>query len=429
MYFATSSQCRSQQILRYFGDASATRCNHCDNCRRRPRADDAPHREHEVDESLLQVVRIVLSGVARIQVQLNVGCGKNLIAQMLCGSRSARMSKLGLDGLSTFGLLAHLTQPEVVDLIDALITTRYLEQVDIERHRPVVQLTDLGAEVMKGMAELETVPPIPAELLAKIRGGPPSGTIEGRDQAPGPADAVSEPDRTAPVDPDLVAALKQWRGQVASAAKIPPHYVLSNATLEEIARSRPSSSDALMAVKGIGPAKLERYGEALLALVERHGVDGDSPERDAVADAPLPPAPTAATAAAEAPEEALDTPPGDREEHPSVEGVLPRVSVKERPSHYWTWRLLCSGFSPEECEAIRGVSRDEVLDHLLRALDEGLTVEAERCLAPGLLAALEREFSAEQGPPMRSLLDRLPAGTRHAEVQLFLKCRGQASHG
>jgi hypothetical protein len=70
-----------------------------------------------------------------------------------------------------------------------------------------------------------------------------------------------------------------------------------------------------------------------------------------------------------------------------------------------------------------------VLDHLLRALDEGLPVRAERCLGPELLAALEREVGGQRQPAIRPLLARLPAGTRHAEVQLFLKCRQRASKG
>ena len=65
---------------------------------------------------------MVLSGVARTQARFP--CGKTLIAQMLCGSGSAKMTKLRLDRLSTFGLLAHLKQTEVVALIDCLIARR-----------------------------------------------------------------------------------------------------------------------------------------------------------------------------------------------------------------------------------------------------------------------------------------------------------------
>ncbi|MGO8749751.1 MAG: RecQ family ATP-dependent DNA helicase [Thermoguttaceae bacterium] len=156
IYFATSSKCRQQEILRYFGDVERGPCGHCDNCRRMGiRADgrketgtscdsdastrgDSPTGRKmgqspaevakgcasdgvlpvagempaaKAPEPLIRSVRIVLSGVARTEQRFP--CGKNLIAQMLCGSNSARMEKLRLNRLSTFGLLKHLTQPDV----------------------------------------------------------------------------------------------------------------------------------------------------------------------------------------------------------------------------------------------------------------------------------------------------------------------------
>ncbi len=95
---------------------------------------------------------MVLSGVARTQARFP--CGKTLIAQMLCGSGNAKVSKLRLDKLSTFGLLKHLKQSEVVLMIDGLVALRCLEQTEPEPFRPVVQLTEFGSQVMKGQAAI-----------------------------------------------------------------------------------------------------------------------------------------------------------------------------------------------------------------------------------------------------------------------------------
>ena len=438
MYFAVSSRCRQQEILLYFGDKSGAPCDHCDNCRRdRPSArsgagsgDPRTARDPAtaVDEKLLEVVRIVLSGVARTQIQLTVGCGKNLLAQMLCGSASARMSKLGLDELSTFGLLKHLTQPEVATLVDGLVVTGHIEQVDFEPRRPVVQLTPLGSDVMKGKAELTVAPPIPADLLRKIRGER--------------SDAVGA--EMPPVDADLLGALRRWRQEVASQSKLPPHYILSNATVEELARRRPTSSEALLAIKGIGPAKLERYGDALLAIVARHagrlveepGGEGGLAEAPTRPDASYdePSVWERVPAQMHEPEEEEDglqpaAPADDEGLVPEISGWFGDASKKgpppapeARPSHYWTWRLLSAGFSVEECEAIRGIGRDMILDHMVRAAEEGWPVRAEWCLSAELLEALQRAVTSEEPLAARSL-SRLPPGTRYKEVQLFLKCR------
>jgi hypothetical protein len=109
---------------------------------------------------------------------------------MLCGSNAKPVTRNRLDKLSTFGLLAHLKQPEVVQLIDALLIRGLLEQVELEPFRPVLRLTDLGAEVMSGP---DAEPPrisLPEDLWRKLdpAGGPRRSRVA-RDvvQAAGPA--------------------------------------------------------------------------------------------------------------------------------------------------------------------------------------------------------------------------------------------------
>ena len=71
-------------------------------------------------------------------------------------------------------------------------------------------------------------------------------------------------------DPKLVAALTQWRRDLARAHDIPAYLVFNNATLDEVAHTQPSSPDELLEIGGIGRAKLERYGKAVLDLVRAH---------------------------------------------------------------------------------------------------------------------------------------------------------------
>ncbi len=63
--------------------------------------------------------------------------------------------------------------------------------------------------------------------------------------------------------------LKAWRGDTAKAAGAPAFVVFNDATLYELARSRPIDDDELLAVPGIGPVKIEKYGAAILEIVER----------------------------------------------------------------------------------------------------------------------------------------------------------------
>lgn len=70
-----------------------------------------------------------------------------------------------------------------------------------------------------------------------------------------------------PADPGLVDRLKQWRLAQASAQGVPAYVIFNDATLEALAARRPSSGPALLEIPGIGPAKLEAYGEDLLDLL------------------------------------------------------------------------------------------------------------------------------------------------------------------
>ncbi len=467
MYYAISPRCRQEEILRYFGDRRSAPCGHCDNCGQRPASTEAvPARQTAVDGKLLEAVRMVLSGVARSQLRLTVGCGKNLLAQMLCGSASAKMRKLGLDSLSTFGLLQHLSQPEVATLVDGLVVTGHLEQTEFEPRRPVIQLTPLGSDLMKGKAELEAAPPIPPELLHKIRGSTLTARPDDRGgsdvgRPPEPAPEAAQGDALPPADPELLRALRAWRDKVAVEASLPAYCVLSNATIDELARRRPASSERLLAVRGIGPAKLEKYGDALLAMLrpadsEAAGDAPASPEakgalppetpwwhassEESPADTPGAGGPRAEGSPAEGPQSEQPAPGPPSPEEPARPGNGRRPSTSseggksarppaDRPSHYWTWRLLSDGFSADECGAIRGIGRDVIVDHLLRAAEQGLPVRPEWCLSETLLRELRRLVTSEAPEPIASLLSQLPAGTRHEELRLFLLANGQPAKG
>ena len=160
--YANTSQCRQGEILRYFGEAGAGDCHHCDNCECPPLS--ANRQSAPIDATVRKALRIVLSGIARAQSRF----GKTIIAAMLCGSKSAKIVRWKLDQLSTFGLLHDLTQSEVVDLIDELTTRGLVEQHEVNRFRPVVRLTEQGVMLMKGEIEVDSHVHVPRSVYYKM---------------------------------------------------------------------------------------------------------------------------------------------------------------------------------------------------------------------------------------------------------------------
>jgi ATP-dependent DNA helicase RecQ len=110
-----------------------------------------------------------------------------------------------------------------------------------------------------------------APRVAALRGGRRGGRERGRSRdrdpaGPGRADALD----ASPLDgegTELFDRLRAWRSGEARTRGVPAYVVFPDATLREIAGSRPETEDALAAVKGVGPRKLEAFGEAVLAIV------------------------------------------------------------------------------------------------------------------------------------------------------------------
>jgi ATP-dependent DNA helicase RecQ len=240
MRWAEGGSCRHDAILRYFGDEAESLhgCGRCDVCARIGGAED--------DAEVEIVVRKALSAVARVHGRF----GLQAAAKLLLGQADPRLDRSGLASTRTFGALADRNEPWITKLLRRCISAGWVDFHGDER--PVVFLTEIGKSVMKGEREARLLLP-PDETAVRPR-------REGKRAA---ADAVD-------LDADALAvfeALRRHRMERARAEGVPPYVVASDRTLREIAMLRPRTSAELAMAHGIGPAKLERYGEGLLATV------------------------------------------------------------------------------------------------------------------------------------------------------------------
>jgi len=68
----------------------------------------------------------------------------------------------------------------------------------------------------------------------------------------------------------LLAALVDWRRRLARASGVPAYVIFPDTTLHAVAATRPTTRDALLALPGVGPVKVQRHGPAVLELVRAH---------------------------------------------------------------------------------------------------------------------------------------------------------------
>jgi DNA helicase-2/ATP-dependent DNA helicase PcrA len=108
-----------------------------------------------------------------------------------------------------------------------------------------------------------------SRFLAELRG---TGPVEARDRRLPAMDGPGRRQASSDLDGDGVRAfeaLRAWRLERSRSDAVPPYVVFHDRTLAEIARQRPRTRTGLFAIDGVGPAKLERYADEVLAVVAR----------------------------------------------------------------------------------------------------------------------------------------------------------------
>jgi ATP-dependent DNA helicase RecQ len=217
--YCHTSRCLRNFILEYFGETGQEHhCGNCLNCLD--------------DRETLDVTReaqMVLSCVFRMKERF----GSTMVAEVLKGSANKRIRQLGLDRLSTHGLLKTMSTQEIRDFIGFLAAEGYLRLTEGEY--PLVKLGRKAAEVLKhGEPVLRKTAPM----------------------------------QTAEPDDNLFEALRRLRKAIADRENIAPYIVFSDKTLREMSEKKPPDLAAMQKIHGVGEMKLQKYGEEFLRLIE-----------------------------------------------------------------------------------------------------------------------------------------------------------------
>jgi ATP-dependent DNA helicase RecQ len=247
--------CRHDFILGYFGDEREVLggCGHCDICVAIDEG-DAQSGDESARQGVSKLVRIGLSGVARA----NQRAGMVAIAEMLRGVESERTRRFGFTGLSTFGLLSDRSQAWTMSLLRALLAAGWIDLTPTDH--PVPLLTRAGAEVMRATDAVRFVLPQERQMRKGKRAG--AGVAPVARQAPSAAvDALDEGGRS------VFERLRAHRAKVARARGVPAYVVAHDKTLVEMVARFPRSEAELLAVPGMGPARVEQYGEGFLDVL------------------------------------------------------------------------------------------------------------------------------------------------------------------
>ncbi len=236
--YCESATCRRVILLNYFGE-DALPCGNCDVCLDPPQVWNGT-----------VVAQKVLSAALRTGQRFGAG---HLI-DILRGKSTDKVRQFGHDRLPTFGVGSELDEMGWRSVFRQLLAASILE-ADAAAYG-ALKLSESARPILRGEAAL---------MLRRRSERATSRAARGRSAARGAAD-LPRP-RPQQEESALVASLRQWRSAKAREQGVPAYLILHDRTLFEIAAALPASPQALLAVPGIGLAKVQRYGDELLALV------------------------------------------------------------------------------------------------------------------------------------------------------------------
>jgi ATP-dependent DNA helicase RecQ len=235
--YCSSSSCRHRSLVEYFGQTlSSTNCNACDLCL---------GETEEVPDALVVAQKIV-SCVVRVRESFGVGH----VVAVLRGEDTDRIRDRRHDQLSTYGLLKGHPRHDLREWVYQLIAQEFLQQTTDQY--PVLRCGPKARDVLRGYAEVRLRQP----------------AIRKRDAGdPAPASSRRGVVDDGPYDRQIFETLRSWRREEAQERGVPPYVIFSDKTLRDLARQRPTTLGDLRGVYGIGDAKLEAFGRAILELM------------------------------------------------------------------------------------------------------------------------------------------------------------------
>lgn len=235
--YAEATQCRRELLLAAFGESFQGPCGHCDNCIEPPKTWDATVPAQKA-----------LSAVYRSGQRF----GSGHVISILRGEDSTRMTDLGHDRLSTFGIGADMDEKQWRSVFRQLLAMGLLE-ADAEGFG-TLRLSKASRDVLVGNRPVRLrEDATPARATRKRRRD--SQLVTGGSLG---VEAYEQP---------LWDELRKLRTQLAKQHGVPPYVIFHDATLLAMLRALPANETELASISGVGEAKLKRYGRDFLAVI------------------------------------------------------------------------------------------------------------------------------------------------------------------
>ena len=231
------SNCLRKYMLNYFGESTVwTTCDNCSSCK-------GSGDKVNVTKEAKAIFRAIMGTDERY--------GVSMITSIVRGERTDRIMRAGHDALPVFGLLSNVDEKSIKGLIQQFVASGYLRSSSGKY--PVLSLTAGAEEVLAGHKEVEeirqhvSVPSQTSRSTSTTSRGKPSSGLGG-----------------------LFEHLRQHRKRLAEEAGLRPYLIFPDTVLIDLANLRPTTLGEFGNVKGVGEAKLKKYGLSFLQAIAEY---------------------------------------------------------------------------------------------------------------------------------------------------------------
>ena len=232
------STCLRKYMLAYFGEIVPwLECSNCSSC-------NTKGERVNVTKEAKAIFRAIIATEERY--------GASMISSIVRGERTDRITRVGLDTLSVFGYLSDIGDKEIKGLIQQFVASGYLRS-SMGKY-PVLSVTAGAEEVLAGHKEVEE---IRQEVIVPSRKTKKSASIS-RSEIPRSGSG------------GLFEHLRQHRKQLASELSVPPYIIFPDTVLIDLANIRPKTLGEFGNIKGVGEAKLKKYGLSFLEAISQY---------------------------------------------------------------------------------------------------------------------------------------------------------------
>lgn len=232
------STCLRKYMLAYFGEIVPwLECSNCSSC-------NTKGERVNVTKEAKAIFRAIIATEERY--------GASMISSIVRGERTDRITRAGLDALSVFGYLSNVGDKEIKGLIQQFVASGYLRS-SMGKY-PVLSVTAGAEEVLAGHKEVEE---IRQEVIVPSRKTKKSASIS-RSEVPRSGSG------------GLFEHLRQHRKQLASQLSVPPYIIFPDTVLIDLANIRPKTLGEFGNIKGVGEAKLKKYGLSFLEAISQY---------------------------------------------------------------------------------------------------------------------------------------------------------------